>query len=76
MIKHMGGLEACDPQAEGTDDSLAAFMMFILRDAIMHLGLNPEKKKVEGREVKLALHKQKYYEEKLVYLRKITQEMD
>ena len=31
LIKHMGGIEAIDPQGEGTDNYLAAFMMFIIK---------------------------------------------
>ena len=37
----MGGQENIDPNGEGTDDSLAAFMQFILRDAFTFLGLFP-----------------------------------
>lgn len=71
LIKHMGGIELIDPQGEGTDNYLAAFMMFIIRDAITHIGLNPEKKKIEGREAQLCLFKEKYFVEKLSYLKKV-----
>lgn len=74
MMKHFRGVDL-DPNGDGTDDSLAAFMTFILRDAATFMGLLPDKKKIEGREVQLALHKQKYYAEKLEYLRKIAQDL-
>ena len=71
LIKHMGGIEAIDPQGEGTDNYLAAFMMFIIKDAVLYLGLNPEKKRVEGREVQLNLYKEKYLLEKLAFLKAV-----
>lgn len=67
----MGGIESIDPTGEGTDNDLAAFMMFIIRDAIIYVGLNPEKKAIEGRQAQLCLFKQKYFNDKLSYLKKV-----
>jgi len=37
-VKHIGGEEEIDPQADNTDDQLGAFMMFIIKDTLKFIG--------------------------------------
>jgi hypothetical protein len=71
-VKQIGGDEFVDPQCEGTDDNLGAFMMFVLRDALTYCGLLPEKKAVPAWEHKLATYKHAYYNKKAEYLSKVV----
>lgn len=44
LIKHIGGYEAIDPNFEDSDDSIAAFAMFIIKDYITYCGFWKDKK--------------------------------
>lgn len=57
LIKHIGGTENINPHHDDTDNSVAAFMMFVIKDALTYSGLLPEKKRVPAREIRIALHK-------------------
>mmetsp|Transcript_19129 Transcript_19129/g.18259 ORF Transcript_19129/g.18259 Transcript_19129/m.18259 type:complete len:103 (-) Transcript_19129:20-328(-) len=68
LLKHLGGEDQIDPQADGTDDQVGAFMMFIIRDSLKFMGLFPDKNlKVEVCQawlLRMEEFKQDYYTKK------------
>ena len=47
LVDHIGGTTEIDPQADGSDDSLGAYMMFVVRDVMKHFGMHPSKTQKE-----------------------------
>lgn len=76
LINHIGGTDYIDPQSEGSDDNVGSFCMFVVRDALSYCGLLPEKQRAPEREIRLALHKQEYYNGKLKYLQKMLSQIE
>jgi hypothetical protein len=70
LIKHIGGADNINPHHDDTDNSVGAFMMFVIRDALIFGGLLSEKKSVPAREIKIALHKFQLLTSKSEYLSK------
>jgi hypothetical protein len=44
LLYHLGGHERTDPHHEDTDSSVGTFLMFAVKDALLHCGLLPEMK--------------------------------
>jgi 5-methylcytosine-specific restriction endonuclease McrBC regulatory subunit McrC len=44
LISHLGGAEYAYPQAEGSDDSLGAFAMYLIHDILLLTGIVPDTK--------------------------------
>lgn len=63
LIKHLGGVSMIDPHHTDNDSSVGTFIMFVLKDALLHVGLLPDKKRVPSREIKLCLYKKTLFEQ-------------
>ena len=57
-----GGIAILAHHNEG-DSSVSTFMMFILKDALTHAGLLPDKKRVPDKEIRLCLYKKTLYQQ-------------
>jgi len=49
LTEHFGGIEKIDPHGEGNDNSIGAFVMFIIKDACEYAGLLPKRKENPAR---------------------------
>lgn len=63
LLKHIGGTDAIDPHHSDGDSSVGTFVMFILKDALQHAGLMPDKKRMPAKELKLANYKKTLYDQ-------------
>lgn len=68
LIRHIGGNEAIDPNYEDSDDSIAAFAMFVIKDYITYCGIWKEKKENNYLQREMLEHKLHFLEEKEKYL--------
>jgi hypothetical protein len=58
-----------DPHHADNDSSVGTFIMFVLKDALLHAGLLPDKKRIPNREIKLCLYKKTLYEQQHTQLK-------
>lgn len=63
LLKHLGGASMVDPHHSDGDSSVGTFIMFVLKDALSHAGLLPEKKRVISKELRLCTYKKGLYEQ-------------
>jgi hypothetical protein len=68
LIKHLGGTKNVDPSADDSDSSIGTFCMFVIRDALEHYGLLPERTLHVEKQLALCEHKKQLYEGMLTRL--------
>ncbi len=59
LIAHFGGVELIDPHGKGNDNSIGAFVMFIIKDACEFAGLLPKRKEIPARSYRNSVYKLK-----------------
>ncbi len=55
IVELLGGIEGVDPHADENDNSIGAFLMFVLKDACEYSGLNPKRKDIPERRFRNAM---------------------
>ena len=57
LLKHLGGSGMVDPHHSDGDSSVGTVIMFVLKDALTHAGLLPDKKRAVAKELRLCSYK-------------------
>jgi hypothetical protein len=70
LIEHIGGADEINPQGDNTDDYIGAFLMYVIKDYAITVGLIEDKKvkALPGWKVQLTKYKYDFFSEKQKYL--------
>ena len=64
LLKHLGGVSMVDPHHADGDSSVGTFIMFVLKDALIHAGIiSSDKKRNPGKELRLCNAKKALYDQ-------------
>ena len=68
LLQHLGGSSMVDPHHADGDSSVGTFIMFVIKDALQHAGLLPDKKRVPAQELRLCNYKKTLFEQQQAQL--------